>query len=329
MTFDEWTTEARRSLEAWQPEPAIRPIPPLARSGVGDGPLVDLVPTTDYASEPTPSLGRRRPSTGRRVRAAVAAAAVVAAVALAAVAIPSGDADDTDLAVEPRSEPTPPGAPAADTSEPSGTSEPTDPAPAASSAPIFDCSEADPAGGGSTAVFDASSDVVAEWRVGDIDGVQGTLVDAAGEDPAATAARAAAFVDGVAPGWRCTVWSPAVDVSDPSRPGPQVVDDVVTNRLGGMCLVPDALASPGSVWGVDPALAAALDQVDGLTTWNVILADGHDNIQDPSQRWMEFTFEADPSLGDSGATTGVLDRVTAAVAAAGAAAGVPTRCSVH
>ncbi len=126
------------------------------------------------------------------------------------------------------------------------------------------------------------------------------------------------------------MWSPDVDTADPSRPGP-IVDDTntVTNRLGGMCFVPDASAAPDSVWGIDPSLAAALDQVEGLTDWNVILADGGGNRQGPDRRWMEFTFEADPNAGDRGPTTEVLAEVSAAVNAAGTAASVPTECTVH
>jgi hypothetical protein len=44
---------------------------------------------------------------------------------------------------------------------------------------------------------------------------------------------------------------------------------------------------------------------------------------------MEFSFEADPSAPDSGATTRVMAEVSTAVDAAGAAADVPTECTAH
>ncbi|HWJ97269.1 MAG TPA: hypothetical protein VNQ33_03860 [Acidimicrobiales bacterium] len=323
MTFDEWTTEAHRSLQAWNPEPAVRPAAAMARSEAGGRSAADPVATSAYA-ELAPARGRPPASTRRRLLAAVAAAAIVAA-ALAAMAVPRAG---TDVAVGPQTAPT---RPAARPSEAVG-------------APSFECAAADPERGASTDVFRDATDV-AGWRAGNVDdllspgGAQpspnepvnhatGTLAESPGEDRAETTTRAAAFVAAVAPGWTCTVWSPEVDAADRSRPGP-IVDEhnVVTNRLGGMCFVPDASADPDSVWGVDPSLAAALDQVDGLTAWNVILADGGGNRQDPGRRWLEFTFEADPGAGDSGSTTRVLAAVSAAVDAAGAAAGVPTECS--
>ncbi len=324
MKFDEWTTEAHRSLEAWNPEPVVRPVAPMARSEAGDVSAADPDATPVYV-ELSPVRGRRPAATRRRLLAAVAAAAAVfAAAGLAATTISSAD---TDVAIGPGAEPTQPAA------------ELPDPGP--SSGPWFDCSAADVESGASTEVFDDSTDV-AEWRAIDVDDpeaqpstsgsvndVKGTLVASEGEDLAGTAARGATFVAALAPGWTCTVWSPEVDVADSSRPGPIVEDNVVTNRLGGMCFVPDATTTPGSVWGIDPSLAAALDQVDGLTGWRVILADGGGNDQGPGRLWMEFAFEADPSAGDSGATTGVLAGVSTAVDAAGAAAGVPTECAVH
>lgn len=320
MTFDEWTTEAHRSLETWDPDPAVRPAAVMARP---EPVAVDLSPVD----------GRPPASTRRWLLSAVAAAAVVVAAAAAAMAIRPAD---TDVAVRPQATPT--STVATETSAPAST-EPVASEPAVSpSAARFDCSAAGE-GGAPTSVFDDSPDV-AEWRVDDmpfssptsgaVTAVRGTLVEAEAEDVAGTTARAETFVAAVAPGWTCTVWSPQIDTADPTQPGAIVdEDDVVTNRLGGRCYVPDATTTPGSVWGVDPGLAAALDQVEGLTDWTVILADGGRNGQGDGRLWMEFSFEADPSAGDTGDAGRVLADLTTAVTAAGTTAGVPTDCSIH
>ena len=71
MRFDDWTTEARRSLEAWDPEPATRPGAPMARSEVDGSPAEDGASVVvELAAE------RRRPpvATPRRLLWVAAAA---------------------------------------------------------------------------------------------------------------------------------------------------------------------------------------------------------------------------------------------------------------
>ncbi len=329
MKFDEWTTEAHRSLQEWNPDPAAPPTAPTVRHTPAD-PITTAVPL-----DSVPGRGRQSASTPRRLLSAAAAVIVVAAAAavLVATITPVG----TDVASGPPTEPTP------TAGEPSKATPPADPGP--SDAPRFSCAAADPEKGAPTQPFIDSTDV-AEWQALDADDdlrpatewppppdaryVSGTLTEPNGEGVTATVARATTFVAALDPGWSCTVESPAVDVADPSRPG-SIVDEnnTVTNRLGGRCLVPDASAGPGSVWGVDPALAAGLDDVDGLTSWSVVLADGGGNGQGPGRLWMEFTFESDPNPTGLGISTRVLADVGAAVDAAGAAADVSTECSLH
>lgn len=372
MRFDDWTAEARRSLEAWDPEPATRPTFGATAAAAG--------PTESEYDELSPGRDRPGVPARRRLLAAVAAAAVITAGAVAATTLPSSDAD-TDVAagqasgttpstVEATSPPGPtdptastdPGDPTGPTETTAPVTEPTDPTgpvptdpiepadtrPGQWTTPWFDCSVT--AGNGApTDVFDTSPDVAA-WRAVDVDDpsgraptsgpisyVQGALTRSEGEDLATTRARGATVAAALAPTWRCTTYSPRVDVADPSQPGP-IVDEhnTVTNRLGGMCLVPDATGDPDAVWGVDPNLAAAIDQVEGVTDWQVTLADGGGDQVGPDQLWMEFSFAADPGdfdedpfLAAADVTRRVEAEIAAAAASAGAAAGVATRCNVH
>jgi hypothetical protein len=330
MRLDDWTTEAHRSLQEWNPEPANPPTAPTVRPEVDDLSSTDpiLIPA---CVEPSPVRGRQPASTGRRLLSAAAVVVLVAAAAafvaqVAQVVTPA----DNGVATGPQTEPP----------HAAGEPSPADPGAGPSSSPRFSCTAADQKQGAPTDGFDDSADV-ADWRARDIgqrpaasaapNFVTGTLIGSPGEDVAGTTARAEAFVAALAPGgWSCTVESSTVDVADPSRAGP-ILDqtDTLTNRLGGRCLVPDASATPDSVWGVAPSLAAALDHVDGLTSWSVVLADGGGNGQGPGRLWMEFMFEADPADPDHGPINRVLADVSAAVDAAGTAAGVPTDCSVH
>lgn len=338
MRFEDWTTEARRSLEAWNPEPAARPVALMARSEVGDGSTAEH--GASVVVELAPERGRRPVATRRRLLSVAAAAVVVAAAAAAAaaMAIPSAD---TDVAVGSQAAPTLPAAELLDTRSSAG--------------PRFNCAATSPGSESSGTSADAFDDApyVAQWRVVDIDRlhghpsthVWGTLIESEGQDLAAVEARGASFVASLAPRWICTVESPVVDVADPTRPGPIVDESTgIVNRLSGFCYVPDATANPDAVWGIDPSLAVALDQVVGLTEWRMILDDGGGNRQplpgpggpgsgppvDPDRLWMKFTFEADPlSTGDDGGTARIEAEVARAVDAAGAAAGVATECTAR
>lgn len=337
MDFDEWTTEARRSLQAWDPDPAVRPEATMPRVGDGsaDGSAADPEAAPGYvelapAGSPPPTRKRRRLLT------AAAAAIVVAAGAVAVLTIPR---DGDDVTVRPQSDSTGPMAPA--------TTTPADPG--AANGPRFDCSASDPNGTPvptSTDVFDDQAEV-ATWQAKDPDApeagsntsastggpaiyVNGTLTQQRGDDLTATRARGAAFVADLAPAWTCTVWSPVIDVADPSRPGAIVGEHgVVTNRLGGMCFVPDASADPDATWGIDPDLASKLDAIEGLTDWSVILADGGGNGQGPGRLWMEFTYEADPSVVNGPDTIRITGAVTVAAVKAGESAGVTGECTTH
>ena len=337
MRFDDWTTEARRSLEAWDPEPATRPGAPMARSEVDGSPAEDGASVVvELAAE------RRRPpvATPRRLLWVAAAAVVVVIAAMA------NRSADTDVVVGSHAGPTQPAAERLD--------------PPSSAGPQFDCSAASPSGepsDTSTDAFDAAP-YVAQWSAIDIDRphgqastsetvkyVRGTLIESEGQDLAAVEARGASFVASLEPRWRCTVASPVVDVADPTRPGPIVDENTgIVNRLSGFCYVPDATANPDAVWGLDPSLAAALDQIVGLTEWRMILDDGGGSRApqpgpggpgagpppDPDRLWMEFTFETDPrSSGDDEDTARIEAEVAAAVDAAGDAAGVATECTAR
>jgi hypothetical protein len=325
MRIDEWATEARRSLQEWNPDPATSPAAPMFRPEV-DGPPAATPVVMSAWVEPSPGRDRTHASVGRRLLSAAAAVVLVAAAAAFVAQVGQGlTAGDDGVATGPRTEPT------------HAAGAPSDAGAGPSSAPTFRCVAADQERGAPTDGFDSAE--IATWRAVDAgqrpattarpNAVTGTLIGSPRENVAGTASRAAGFVAALAPGWSCTVESPAVDVADPSRPGPIVEDETVTNRLGGRCLVPDASENPDSVWGVSASLAAALDHVDRLTTWSVVLADGGGNGQGPGRLWMEFSFEADPASPDRGPVDRVLADVSSVVAAAGTAAGVPTDCVVH
>lgn len=333
MNFDEWAAEARRSLDAWSPEPAVHPVAPLAR--IGDGGSIGAGPDDASGYADLVPAGERQQRPKRRRLLAAAAAIVLVAAAATALALPRGGEQVT---VTPQSDPAQPTtAPTTPTSTPAEAAEPD--------GPWFDCSATDANGElapAPTDAFDADA-AVATWEAFDIAGpggptpttgpatyVKGTVSQVAGEDLVATRARGVALIARMAPPWGCTVWSPEVDVSDPAQAEPNVDQDgAVTNRMGGMCFVPDASSDPRSVWGLDPDLAAELDTIDGLTSWTTVLADGGGNGQGPGRLWLEFTFEADPDVADDPARERTLDALAVAAVTAGESAGVTGECTAH
>ncbi len=80
MKFDEWTTEAHRSLREWNPDPAAPPTAPTVRHAPAD-PITTTVPL-----DPVPGRGRQPVSTRRRLLAAAAAIMVIAVAAAVLVA---------------------------------------------------------------------------------------------------------------------------------------------------------------------------------------------------------------------------------------------------